>query len=336
MSPRAHPPGNRAPRYGVIDIGTNSIKLTVASVKRGRIDGHYFARLPTRLGQGLDRTGNISRAAAARTAAAVAELASQARAHGAVDVVAVGTYAFRAARNGHAVAESIGRRAGVRVRILSGAGEARYVLDSVHARIRRPRPYVMVVDIGGGSAQLIVARRARTLLARSAPLGAVVLTERFILNDPIEPAEYHRMCKYIDTVVTRMSARLPRLDPATLDLVASGGAATTAAAMAGKPRQKTGATVTIATLETLEAMCLAATTDERRGFAGMQPDRADIMPAGLAVLIAFARRAGKRSVKIFEGGWREGIILELAQKAHRSRPRKSSTVPKKRAARKGR
>lgn len=338
MSPRPRTPDSSGSprRFGVIDIGTNSLKLIVASVKNGRVVDHHVARVPTRLGQGLSRSGRISAAAARRTAVAVKRLADDARVHDASDVIGVGTYALRVARNGRAVAREFAKHAGIRVSIITGAQEAAYVLASVRARIRRLRRQVMVADIGGGSAQLIVARGPRTLLVRSVPLGAVVLTEHYLAHDPIEPVEYARLCEAIDAVVSRLFARLPRVSPADVDMVVSGGAATTAATMTGARPGKTGCTLSVARLEELEARCLAATIEERRAMPGMQPDRADILPAGLAVLLSFARHAHQRSVKIVEGGWREGIILERAEKAARARSKTRPTARAAVGARKGR
>lgn len=328
--------GAPARAIGVIDIGTNSVKLTVGSVVNGRVMVLHTAREATRLGRGLARSGRIQAATANRTAVAVKRLAIMAQTVGASDVIAVGTYALRSARNGRAVARAISRAAEVPVRILSGAEEASMVLASVRARVRRPRKHLMVVDIGGGSAEFIVTRNQRALAARSVPLGAVGLTERYLFQDPVDPDEYSRMLAEIDRVVSGLFALIPNLRPATVDLVASGGSATTAASMAQGSLGEDPGMVPLATLRLLEARCLAASIEERRGFPGLLPDRADIMPAGLAVLIAFARHARKRSMRMIEGGVRDGVILERAQAASRSPRRTHSTARRSKAARKGR
>jgi exopolyphosphatase/guanosine-5'-triphosphate,3'-diphosphate pyrophosphatase len=181
-----------------------------------------------------------------------------------------------------------------------------------------------------------VARGSRTVLVRSVPLGAVVLTERFLHHDPIDSLEYERMRAAIDAVIAPLFRRLPRFEPAAIDLVVAGGAATTAAAMAGARPGRSVYSLSVRVLQELESTCLGATIEQRRKLPGMQPDRADIMPAGLAVLLAFTHHARKRSVRVMTGGWREGVILELARKAPRSRPRTRSTARTKAAARRGR
>jgi exopolyphosphatase/guanosine-5'-triphosphate,3'-diphosphate pyrophosphatase len=222
------------------------------------------------------------------------------------------------------------------VGILSGPREASLVLDSVRARIPRLRPTLMVVDIGGGSAQLVVARGARTILVRSVPLGAVVLTERYLRSDPIDYFEYITMRHRIDATISRLFARLPHFAPGTVDLVVAGGTATTAAAMTGAGTRASHVSLRVSQLLALQMRVVEATVAERLLFPGLPPDRADIMPAGLAVLLSFARHARKRSVKIAAGGWRDGVILERARRAARS-PRKNPTTARaKAAARKGR
>ncbi len=318
---------------GVIDIGTNSVKLAVGYTAEGRVLCSYVAREPTRIGRGLSLSGRISADSIRRTAVAVSRLAAEARRRGAVDVIAVGTYAFRAAKNGREAARAIGRATSVPVRILSGQEEAAMVLRSVRARVRPRSGRIMVLDIGGGSAEFIVATDQRAVMARSVPLGAVRLTEKFLKCDPIAPEEYAQLNEYIARVAARLFAHIDARDS---QLVVSGGTATTAMSMLGLRGNDQGSAVRVAMLRRLELRCLSSTISQRRHFRGLPPDRADIMPAGLAVLLAFARHAGKRSLRLVEGGVRDGVMLQASEKAVRSRPRSKSRVRAKAAVRKGR
>jgi exopolyphosphatase/guanosine-5'-triphosphate,3'-diphosphate pyrophosphatase len=326
-----------APRlFGVIDIGTNSVKLAVGHAADGRVSYSYTTREPTRLGRGLSSSGVISAEATRRTAVAVVRLANEARDQGATEVVAVGTYALRAARNGRTAARAISKRARLPVRILTGAQEAAMVLRSVQSRTARRSRALIVVDIGGGSAELIVARGTRTVFARSVPLGAVRLTERYLAHDPITSDEYGQLNDYIDAVISALFARAPRLDRASTDLVVSGGTATTAAAMMGLRADGAGSAIPLAALRKLETRCLKTTIAGRRRFRGLLSDRADIIPAGLAVLLSFVRHAGKRSVRVIEGGVRDGVMLEMAERARPARQRSGTTVRARAGARKAR
>lgn len=333
MTARAQSSRLSTPRMiGVIDIGTNSVKLAVGYAANGRVVYTYSGRVPTRIGRGLSSSGMISRDSIQRTAAAVSRLAADARRHGAVEIAAVGTYAFRAARNGRKAAQAISRHAGVPVKILTGAKEAAMVVRSVEARLR-PRRDLMVLDIGGGSAELIVTRGQVPVLARSVPLGAVRLTEMFLHRDPIAPDEYLRMNEHIERAVMRL---FTRVSATNFDLVVSGGTATTARSMLGLARGDKGSSVTVAMLSELEARCVRSTIAQRKRFRGLPPDRADIMPAGLAVLLVFAHHARKRSLRLIEGGVRDGVMLAMAEKASRSQRRSATTVRSQAAVRKGR
>ena len=329
--PQSSPPP--APRLvGVIDIGTNSVKLAVGYVANDRVTYTFTAREPTRIGRGLMSSGKLSSRAIAGTAVAVSRLATDALRHGAVETLAVGTYALRAAANGKAAARTISRKSGVPVRILNGSQEAAMVLRSVEARLR-PRRDLMVLDIGGGSAELIVTRSGRVVLARSVPLGAVRLTEQFLKHDPIDLDEYLRLNEHIERAAMKLFSRVKATD---FDFVVSGGTATTALAMLGRGTQDKGSAVSVTSLSELEARCVRSSVAERKRFRGLPPDRADIMPAGLAVLLVFAHHARKRSIRLIEGGVRDGVMLSVAEKASRSRRRNTTTARPKAAARKAR
>ncbi len=304
-------PHARRPPVAVIDIGTNSIKLVVARAEGTGLRRVHFASATTRLGEGLGARGTISRAASERTARAVASLAADARRHGAKRVVAVGTWAFRVADNGREVARRISLVSRVPVRVLSGPEEARCAFLSARAYGGRARPASFLLDIGGGSAQFIVARGERVVSTRSLPLGALHLTERYLHQDPIDPAEHARMRAEIDRTVARAVAPHANLAPRA-SFLAVGGSAVTALAMArpGRPPSPRGV-LKRSDLRRVEAVCLARTIAQRKRLPGLSPDRADIIPAGLAVVLAFMTATGKRVAHVSAGGVREGVILAM-------------------------
>jgi exopolyphosphatase/guanosine-5'-triphosphate,3'-diphosphate pyrophosphatase len=337
MSAR-HPSRGRAPvepRFiGVIDVGTNSVKLTVGRVAGARVDTVYFERQTTRLGRGLVRSGRISARAAERTARVVRRLSRRAAARGAREVVAVGTFALRTASNGRRVARLIEERAGIAVRVLTGPEEARLAYRSARACISRPRLVTFLIDVGGGSTEFVAARAGVVRFVRSVPLGALRLKEKHLRADPIAPGEYRAMQREIDAVVSRLLAPFAGASPASLDFVASGGSATTAVDMI---RGRFGsvldhpARVTLSQLRGIEARCLGTTIARRKRLPGLPPDRADIIPAGLAIVIAFLVAARKRSLLINPGGLREGLILALSARGVSS-PRRSASRGRRPAA----
>lgn len=296
----------------VIDIGTNSTKLLVGRARAGRVNTIHFARETTRIGAGLGRGHRIDAAAVARTVRVVRRFAVMARRHHAHSILAVGTYAFRAAVNGRETAARIARESGVPVRVLTGREEATLAFLSARSRMVRPRPYTFLIDIGGGSAQLVVAHHGRPWLIRSLPLGALRLTERHLHSDPIAPEEYRELTREIDTLVARVTSKFRDVPPSSIDLIACGGSATTALDMARAGRRidrRVLHPLARADARQLERACLRATIAERRRMPGLPADRADIIPAGIAVVLAFMTHVRKRSIQIGDGGVREGVIL---------------------------
>ncbi len=303
----------RSRRIGVVDIGTNSTKLTVGVVRGDHVDTIYFARRASRLGERLTHTGRISTTAAARTARDVHALGRLARSHGAEVVVAVGTYAFRTAKNGNTVARQIARRSGVPVRVITGREEATLAYLSAVIHLRRPKPYTFLIDVGGGSTEFVAAHRGRIVRARSLPLGALRLTERHLHSDPITPRERRALEREIDRAVARVTSPFRRVRASELDFIASGGSATTALAMLA-PHRRSRAPVARASRRHLAALadeCFTRTIAQRKRLPGLPADRADIIPAGLAVVLSFLRQSGKRTLAVNYGGVREGVLLAI-------------------------
>ena len=308
---RARTATPRRRRIGVIDIGTNSTKLLVGEAHGGGIRNIAFDRRASRIGEKLSRSGRISPMAAARTARDVAALAQVAREHGSGTIVGVATYALRTAANGEAVAKRIARAAGVPVRILSGQEEAALSYVSALLHIPNPKPYTFVLDLGGGSVEFIAARRGQVVEAKSLPLGALRLTERHLHSDPISPRERRALEREVNAAVTRLTTRFGRVPPGSADFVACGGTATTAVTMLGRRAYGTHATVRVSELQTLTEKCFELTLAQRKRMPGLPADRADIIPAGLVVVLAFARAVRKRSIVVSDGGVREGVLLAI-------------------------
>jgi len=252
----------------------------------------------------------------------VRSMVAAAKRRGASKIVVVGTHAFRAARNGRAVARRISRGAGVDVRVLSMREEAELAFLTAAAKFDRPRAVTFLIDIGGGSVEFVVARRGRVVAAKSAPLGALILTERHVHSDPVDRSEYAAMRREIDRAVARMTAPWQHVARAAA-FVATGGAATTALDMARHSHRAVPASASLhlGDLRSLEVACLARTVRERRRLPGLPADRAEIMPAGLAVVISFMTHTRKRVVRVVGGGIREGLILRMSETTRNARAR---------------
>lgn len=332
-------------RRAAIDVGTNSVRLLVADVVGATAS---FPRLRpvlrhltiTRLGEGLKPRGRLRPAAVARTAEAVRRYAALAQHAGAPDPVIVGTYALRTARNPRAFLSRLGRP----LRILDGDEEARLGYDGVLAGLTVRAARLLVVDIGGGSVELTRGRGSQIVGVRSLPAGAVVLTERFLSQDPPGAAELAALRRHVARVldphlVAAPAAALPGAAltaprrkaaprPSPSRLIGVGGTITTMAAIAQRldPYDfdrvhgfslSRGAVSRIA--NTLAAMPLAA----RRRVPGLQPQRADIIIAGALVLEHVLKKTGAPAITVSEADLLWALVLnqgEVGMGRMRARP----------------
>lgn len=302
----------------LIEVGTNSCKFVIA---RQTIAADFrvvrFEKVTTRIGRGLSDKGTLFREGLSATRKAICGFLATVDAD--VPVFAFSTYALRRARDANTAITSLSHAAGVPLRIISGNEEARFAyLSASRTRVLRKR-FTVIIDVGGGSTELIVAERSAAIRATSLPLGALHLTERFLVADPIDAEAFGQLRVHVERTIERAWRRLAprtRWQPAQLDLIASGGSSTSLARMAKAVRGRhAGPSLRVDAweLRRLMAQCLRMPLVERRELPGLEPDRADIIPAGLAIVHTVAQQLRKRVLFVNPGGVREGAITHLFQ-----------------------
>src|SRR5258708_1407782 len=186
------------PRYAAIDIGSNSIRMLAAEVRRGEPWRALAAsRQVVRLGESVFREGILSREAMDLALGVLSQAASEFAKLDVSAIRAVGTAALRDAANRIEFQERARQILGVQVEIISGLEEARLIHLGVQTNWPQPHQRLLIADIGGGSAELILSEGGHVTEAFSKPLGAVRLTEVFLRDDPPSPRELWRMEKYI-------------------------------------------------------------------------------------------------------------------------------------------
>ena len=214
-------------RRGVIDIGTNSVKLLVAECQAGDVQPVTESSRQTRLGQGLYETGQLQPQPIQATAAAVHEFLRLAKAEGASETVIIATSAMREAGN---AAEFLGAL-GQAVTILSGDEEARLAYSGVLSNPRLAKRNLVVIDAGGGSTELTQGRAAGVEQHTSIPLGSVRLMERHPVDDPPTPAQREAAKVAVDERLRQTVLRDDWGVPSDYELVGTGGIATIFAMM---------------------------------------------------------------------------------------------------------
>ena len=199
-------------RVAVIDIGTNSTRLFVADVADGRVDRLERQSRVTRLGRGVDLSGQLSSEAIEETCAVIAEYVKACDSAGVEEPDAIATSAVRDAENGDAFVAELRERFALSARILNGEEEAR--LTYVGATSERPSiEPVLVIDIGGGSTELIVGHGDRIDFHTSLQAGVVRHTERHIATDPPTTLELEALAGDARTLIEAAVAGRPMRGP---------------------------------------------------------------------------------------------------------------------------
>src|SRR6195256_5818075 len=219
------------PTFAAVDIGSNSVRLKIARLTRGRLRSIHEDREVTRLGEGVFRSGFLTPESMAETIKVLRRFhrATQQVVTDTVRVVA--TSALRDARNSQAFLEWVRSATGWRVEIISGVEEARLIhLGLVSSRRVDSLPTLMI-DLGGGSCELTVSQAGHIRDTVSLPLGAVRLTDEFLRHDPPRKGELKRLRGFIAREVDRISHRIT--SARVKNVIATSG---TAAALAGTPR----------------------------------------------------------------------------------------------------
>ena len=294
----------------VIDIGTNTLLLLIVDDQLHRVvDLCRFGRL----GKGLDASGNLAPESIAKSIEICREYRRVMDEHGVKTPAVIATQALREAKNARefiAPAEVI---LGARIEIIAGAREAELAFTSVAQAFPdlAGTPYV-VVDVGGGSTEFIVTDGTKVVSAVSVPIGAVRLTERHLKHDPPAHGEILELEADIDRHLAQLAL------PVGVPLIGTAGTATTMAAVALSlatydPDKVTGLRLTPERVAELRDTMLAASTAERRATPGVEPQRADVIAAGIAIYARALARVHAPVMITCDRGIRWGLAYERAR-----------------------
>jgi len=304
------------PRYAAVDVGSNSVRMLTAETSPGAATKILAAeRQVTRLGAGVFQDGNISREAIEFVCENLSRMAQVYRKLDVIGVRAVATSAVRDAANQHEFLERASQALGAPVEIISGQEEARLIHLGVAARWPQPDKRVLLVDVGGGSAELIFSDHGELAESFSKPLGAVRLTETFLKTDPAAPLELRRMNEYIDE---KLATPLRRIAVRSFDRVIATSA--TAAAIVcsvnrvGRSRRDEADRLKATTTQ-IRALYRQLSTQDlngRRKVLGIGPRRAELIVAGAAVFLRALELFQQSALLYSAAGVRDGIIADLA------------------------
>ncbi len=307
------PAGNRE-RLGAIDVGSNSIRLVVAEYDpETGFEIIDEVKDQPRLGTRVEATGMLDRAAMTRAFAALKRMKEVADRRGVTRLSAVATSAMRDAKNGSTFAKRVRRQLGIPLEIIDGDREAQLSWRSVAHHFRLENARTIVADIGGGSLELIGAVDGLIEAKASLPLGAVRLTEEYLTGARGTRTEVAALRKHIRRTLKKA---LPWRDWTQAVLIGSGGSFTNlariAAARAGHLGDAIhGTKVSAGEVESLLEWLCTKSPEQRASVPGLNPQRADIILAGVAVAAEVLAALDARELTASAFGLREGLLLEM-------------------------
>jgi exopolyphosphatase/guanosine-5'-triphosphate,3'-diphosphate pyrophosphatase len=298
-------------RYGVIDVGTNSVKLFLADVQA---DGEVHAIADdsdvTRLGEGLDASGRLGDEPMERTAAAIAAFVDQAREAGAIEIAAVGTAGLRSAANRSTFVDAVLARCGVAIEVVSGDEEARLAYLAATSALPASHGSRLVFDSGGGSSQFTFGHDGEIEERFSVDVGAARVADRAGLTGTVSR---EGLADALDVVGTALATLDGRGRPD--QVVAMGGTVTNLAAVkhelgAYDPEIVRGTVLDLQEIDRQIELYRTRTADERRAIPGLQPNRAEVILAGACIVRTILTKLGQDSVTVTDRGLRHGLFAE--------------------------
>jgi exopolyphosphatase / guanosine-5'-triphosphate,3'-diphosphate pyrophosphatase len=302
-------------RVAAFDCGTNSLRLLIADLDptTGEMTEHVREMRIVRLGQGVDRTGRISAESMERAYAALDEYAVLVEEYQPEVIRFCATSAARDAENAADFTEAVHQRIGVLPEVIDGDAEARASYDGATRAIsdgpEGARPPYLVLDIGGGSTELVLGTAEGVVTtAQSLDIGSVRLTERHLAADPPTPEQVAAVRADVDAALDGCI-----VDPALAGTVVGvAGTITTVAAgalgLAAYDRNRVHGAVLekVAIMRTIDAL-VGMTVAERRALGYMHPGRADVIGAGALILERILLRTEAATVTVSESDILDGI-----------------------------
>jgi exopolyphosphatase/guanosine-5'-triphosphate,3'-diphosphate pyrophosphatase len=302
-------------RIAAIDIGTNSIHMVIArSTASAGFELADREREVVQIGRGSFESGRLRASAIRRTVEALARFVDLARRQQVDDILCTATAAVREAHNGGTFLEAAREASGITPRVIPPEEEGRLIYLAVKNSLQLGDRNSLIVDIGGGSAQLVVANGDHLIEARSAPLGALRLTESFLQSDPPKRRDLLRLQRHVRRTATESLAAVAALKPTRA--YGSSGSIHALAELAH--HDETGQSIAhlnghLLTRDSLDRVLRRIQNLDRSArekLHGIDPLRAEIIVPGAMVLARFLEVLGLDAITMSDFGVREGLVMD--------------------------
>jgi exopolyphosphatase/guanosine-5'-triphosphate,3'-diphosphate pyrophosphatase len=286
----------------VVDIGSNSTRLLIAEVGEGRVGEVERQSRVTRLGRGVDLSGQLSAEAIEAACEAIADYVAICREAGVARIEAIATSAVRDASNGSAFVAELRERFALSARVLDGEEEARLTYLGATCE-HPPSEPTLVVDIGGGSTELVVGTGEEIAFHTSLQAGVVRHSERHISHDPPSTVELEALASDVRALIEGATSGQPGAT-ASAGIAVAGTPTSLASIEIGlepyDPKQVHGHTLTLASIQRLLSQLASSPLSKRAEIKGLHPDRAPNIVAGVVILVETMRAFGLDSIEVSE------------------------------------
>ncbi len=309
-------------KIGVLDIGSNSIHMVLAELDRGK-GFEVLARSKdmTRLGDGTLSTGLIAPEKLDRAVAVVKQLTQLAKSRGVAKILTIATAAVREASNGGELVDRIEREAGIKIRPVTGEEEARLIYLAVRHYMDLSKGRTLILDVGGGSAELIVGTAKEMPFARSLKLGVARLKDLFISRYPVPKGDHERVHRHLRATLEPTLAEVRKARPTSL--VGTSGTIINLGSILHERREDRplgnplGFRFTRDDLEELHDDLAKCDDDELLSLPGVDPDRADLLLPGACLVLEVMDALDLGELALCDKAIREGVILDYISRAAR-------------------
>lgn len=301
--------------FAAIDVGSNTVRMLIGQVNEGRLVPVRYERAITRLGGNLDETTGLAEESMQRTLVALKAFSEILRQKSPTIIRAVGTAALRRANNGDDFACKVAEQTGVTLEIIDGQKEA--VLSALGVlEALNPRPKTsLIIDIGGGSTELVLLDDCQILFRESYPLGVVRLCE-----DTTDDNQRNAM---IDGVMEQFTTSLDqhgllaKVQSSDCEFIGTAGTVTTLAALDQRMELYDWSRInnyrlSLETLEKQYADLGSLTVSQREQLPGLEAGRGDLIMPGIQILLSLAKGFSRPHIRVSDFGLLEGVLLDLS------------------------
>jgi exopolyphosphatase/guanosine-5'-triphosphate,3'-diphosphate pyrophosphatase len=301
----------------VIDLGTNTFHLLLAEVVTGnKINEVYKLQVPVKLGEGGINNRIITDAAFERGINALLKFSEIIKSYDVTNVYAFATSAIRSAENGSDFVKKVKEISGIEIHVITGDEEADLIFNGVKHTIALTDERVMVMDIGGGSVEFIIANKEQIFWKHSFSIGAARLLERFHNTDPISIEEQEKLQQYLDFELLALKNAVRQFPVETL--IGSAGSFESIVEMIEQNLGKkmhftTSCEVSISDYYKIHEMMIASTHEERMNFKGLIPYRGEMIVMS-CILIKFVL-TNFSIKKLFASDYslKEGVLFKMSE-----------------------